>query len=119
MKERTKQKIALLSGPLVFAAVALAAQSFGREAALSLGLAAWMAVWWMLRPVAIAVTALLPIVVNAAFRLIPNERVISQYFSEIVVLLLGADLICLTWSRTGLDRRVAVLGVHVRLGRGL
>ena len=119
MKERTKQKIALLSGPLAFAAVALAAQSFGRAAALSLGLAAWMAAWWMLRPVAIAVTALLPIVVNAAFRLIPNERVISQYFSEIVVLLLGADLICLTWSRTGLDRRVAVralcgIGVSMR-----
>ena len=53
-------------------------------------------------------TALLPIAVNAVLNLIPSGHVISNYFSEIVVLLLGADLICLTWSRTGLDRRVAV-----------
>ena len=101
-------KLALWSGPLAFLFVLVATQPFGRSAACALGLAAWMAMWWMLRPVAIAVTALLPIVVNATFNLIPNERVISLYFSEIVVLLLGADLICLTWSRTGLDRRVAV-----------
>ena len=103
-----KNRLALWSGPLVFFTVTWISKGFGREASCALGLAAWMAVWWALRPVAIAVTALLPIVVNAALNLIPNERAISQYFSEIVVLLLGADLICLTWNRTGLDRRVAV-----------
>ena len=103
-----KKETALLSGLLAFLVVYFAAQPFGAAAAGALGMAAWMALWWALRPVAIAVTALLPIVVNAALTLIPNGEVISQYFSEIVVLLLGADLICLTWSRTGLDKRVAV-----------
>ena len=103
-----KKQTALLSGPTAFLVVYFAAQSFGAAAAGALGMAAWMALWWALRPVAIAVTALLPIAVNAALTLIPNGEVISQYFSEIVVLLLGADLICLTWSRTGLDKRVAV-----------
>ncbi len=103
-----KNRLALLSGPLAFLLVRLAARSFGDAAAGALGMAAWMALWWALRPVAIAVTALLPIALNAALGLIPNDQVIRQYFSEIVVLLLGADLICLAWSRTGLDRRVAV-----------
>ncbi len=108
MTKKTRQRAALISGPLAFLAVSFAAGSFGSAAACALGTAAWMALWWALRPVDIAVTALLPIVIDAAFCLIPNDHVIRQYFSEIVVLLLGADLICLTWSRTGLDRRVAV-----------
>ena len=104
MSSDMKRNFALLSGPLVFLLLRLAAQSFGSAAASALGMAAWMALWW----VGIAVTALLPIAVNAVLNLIPSGHVISNYFSEIVVLLLGADLICLTWSRTGLDRRVAV-----------
>ena len=108
MHQAMKDRLALWSGPLAFFFVLWISKPFGREASCALGVAAWMAVWWALRPVDIAVTALLPIVINAALNLIPNERVISQYFSEIVVLLLGADLICLTWNRTGLDRRVAV-----------
>lgn len=67
-----------------------------------------MALWWIIRPVSIYVTAFVPIVVNAFFNLIPNSHVISQYFSEIAVLLLGSDLICLTWTTTGLDKRVSV-----------
>ncbi len=34
--------------------------------------------------------------------------VISQYFSEIVILLIGSDLICMTWSKTGLDKRLSL-----------
>ena len=67
-----KKQTALLSGPTAFLVVYFAAQSFGAAAAGALGMAAWMALWWALRPVAIAVTALLPIAVNAALTLIPN-----------------------------------------------
>ena len=108
MSSDMKRNFALLSGPLAFLLLRFTAQSFGSAAASALGMAAWMALWWVFRPVGIAVTALLPIAVNAILNLIPSGHVISNYFSEIVVLLLGADLICLTWSRTGLDRRVAV-----------
>lgn len=108
-----KKWAALASGPFAFLLTFILAPCEARQAS-ALGLAAWMALWWALRPVAIAVTALLPIAVNAALNLLPGERIISQYFSEIVVLLLGADLISLTWSRTGLDRRVAALALaHV------
>ena len=54
-----KKQTALLSGPTAFLVVYFAAQSFGAAAAGALGMAAWMALWWALRPVAIAVTALL------------------------------------------------------------
>lgn len=102
-------QLQLLFGPLLFGAVTLLLEkSFGFKGAVAMGTAAWMALWWIFRPVSISVTSLLPIVINALFGLIPNVQVISQYFSEICILLLGSDLICMTWTRTGLDKRLSV-----------
>lgn len=99
----------LLSGPAAFVlGLGLLSPAFGPKGAAAMGMAVWMALWWVFRPVDIAVTSMLPIVINAVFDLIPAAHVISQYFSEIVVLLLGADLLCLTWHTTGLDRRISV-----------
>lgn len=100
---------AMLAGPVLFGLLSfLLAPSFGMPPAMAIACAAWMALWWILRPVSIYVTAFLPIVINALFGLIPNSHIISQYFSEIAVLLLGSDLICLTWTTTGLDKRISV-----------
>ena len=41
------------------------------------------------------------------------DGVISCYSSEIVILLLGADLIAITWSQTGLDKRIALKALCV------
>ena len=73
-----------------------------------MGTIIWMGMWWISRPVDIAVTALLPIGINAIFNLVPANQIINQYFSEIVVLLVGSDLISLTWTNTGLDKRLAI-----------
>ena len=69
---------------------------------VALGTVVWMGLWWVLHPVHIAITAFLPIPINALFDLIPTNHLISQYFSEIVVLLLGSELISLTWEKTHL-----------------
>lgn len=104
-----KQNVELLSGPVAFGIAAwLLSGTFSLTAALALATALWMALWWIFRPVSIYVTAFIPIIVNSLFNLIPMNHVISQYFSEIAVLLLGSDLICLTWTTTGLDKRISV-----------
>lgn len=103
------QWIKLIAGPAAFALAALLLrESFGYKGAMAMATVIWMAAWWILRPVSVSVTSLLPIVINAVFGLIPNTQVISQYFSEICILLLGSDLICMTWSVTGLDKRLSV-----------
>ena len=100
---------ALLIGPIIFLMALLLPQGwFSVPAKAAIGTILWMASWWITRPVHIAVTALLPIVVNALFDLVPMAQVISQYASEIVVLLLGADLVSITWSETGLDKRLSL-----------
>ncbi len=96
-------------GPLAFTAVAaIFGKIFGFKEAAALGTVLWMGIWWIARPVHIAVTALVPIFVNALFNLVPMQHVISQYFSEIIVLLLGADIMCLSWTATGLDKRLSL-----------
>ena len=102
-------KYSLVAGPLICAIItSLLKYPFGFDSALALGTIIWMGMWWISRPVDIAVTALLPIGINAVFNLVPANQIINQYFSEIVVLLVGSDLISITWTNTGLDKRLAI-----------
>lgn len=104
-----KNILEILAGPASFAFTAFALTgAFTPAQSFAIGTAVWMALWWILRPVSIYVTAFIPILVDSFFDLIPEGHVLSQYFSEIAVLLLGSDLICLTWTTTGLDRRISV-----------
>lgn len=104
------KKFALLLGPLLFALVILLVPDslFAFKSRVAIATIFWMGCWWISMPVAVGVTALLPILINAIFGLVPMTSIISQYASEIVILLLGADLITLAWEETGLDRRCAV-----------
>jgi len=104
-----KKTLHIILGPIFFLLCILFLQGiFSYKASIAIGLTIWMGLWWILRPVDIAVTALLPIGINAIFNLVPAAHIISQYFSEIVVLLLGSDLVSLTWTNTGLDKRLAI-----------
>lgn len=66
-----------------------------------------MAFWWVTSPVDYAVTALLPIAINAVFGITEMRSVIANYSSETILLLLGASIITVTWQITGLERRIA------------
>lgn len=90
----------VLSGPLLFLVVLLLlAPVIEFKQAAAIATIFWMGLWWVLRPVNIAVTSLLPIPLNAIFDMVPMEGIISKYFSEIVVLLVGSDLISLVWEK--------------------
>ena len=67
-----------------------------------------MIYWWITKPVHLAVTALLPIVVTALLNIAPINTVIDDYSSPIVILLLSANVLTLTWSIWGLDKRIAL-----------
>lgn len=99
----------MLSGPALFFVVLLSLmQVIALKQAAAIACICWMGLWWVLRPVNIAVTALLPIPINAFFSMVPMEGIISKYFSEIVVLLVGSDLISIVWEKTHLDKRLAI-----------
>lgn len=104
-----KRLIAILIGPIaLFLCRYSLAGIFGVNGANAIGTALWMVLWWIIRPVHISVTAILPVIVNAFLGMVPMSTLISQYASETVILLFGADLVCLPWAKTGLDRRLSL-----------
>lgn len=74
----------------------------------ALGLFLWMSAWWITIPVGVAVTSLVPILVTSVWGIVTPATILPQYFSDLVVLLLGANIITLTWGVTGLNRRIAL-----------
>lgn len=105
-----KRIINLLIGPALFLLCGffLPESLFGEFAArAAIGTIAWMAFWWITGPVDYAVTAFLPIALNALFQMTDMSSVISNYASETILLLLGASIITVSWEETGLDKRIA------------
>ncbi len=67
-----------------------------------------MAYWWVTGPVDYAVTAFLPIAINAVVPMAEMKAIISNYADETILLLLGASIITVLWENTGLDKRIAI-----------
>ena len=98
------------AGPVLFALCVylLPKETFTSfEARAAIGAVVWMAFWWVTAPVDYAVTALLPIALNAIFSITGMSSVIANYSSETILLLLGASILTVSWEITGLDRRIA------------
>lgn len=79
--------------------------TFAARAAV--GTVLWMAYWWITEAVDYAITAFLPIVVNALFSMTDMTKVIANYASETILLLLGASILTVSWEIVGLDKRIA------------
>lgn len=113
----------LLLGPALFMLCLLSLPSSvfeTTESRAAIGTVLWMAFWWVMRPVDYAITAFLPMAVNAIFPMTEMAPVIANYASETVLLLFGASIITVSWEETGLDRRIAsvflrVIGDNVRI----
>ena len=110
MKSR-KRRIHLVIGPLLFArfCACLPHSVFTEfETRAAVGTIIWMAYWWVTGPVYYAVTAFLPIALNAVFQMTDMSAVIANYADETILLLLGASIISVMWENTGLDKRIAI-----------
>jgi len=107
-----KRIINLLIGPLLMVLFSTLLPSsifenFASRAAI--GTVAWMAYWWVTGPVDYAVTAFLPIALNAIMQMTDMSAVIANYASETILLLLGASILTVSWEKTGLDKRIAAV----------
>lgn len=118
-----KRIVNLIIGPTLFVlCVFLLPETVFAETAskAAIGTVAWMAYWWITAPVDFAVTAFLPIAVNAFVQMADMTDIISNYASETILLLLGASILTVSWERTGLDKRIAakclsIIGSNLRL----
>lgn len=104
------KKICLLIGPMlwIFCRFWLPQDVFQTVAERdAIGITVWMSFWWITSPVDYAVTALLPIGMNAILQIADMSTVVCNYASDTVMLLLGASILSISWEETGLDRKIA------------
>eukprot|EP01041_Mallomonas_annulata_P008776 gene8776-18150_t len=72
------------------------------------GLCLWMVLWWLLIPVQMGVTALLPIALFPLMGIISGEYFVSQpYFGDSIMVFLGSLLIATSIEEHGLHCRFA------------
>ncbi len=108
------QGIALhtLGGPAVFLLlILLPLPGIPFPVRASLGLLVWMSWWWIAQPVHLAVTGFLPLVVLALFNFLPVGAILPAYAQQLVILLIGANILATLWKRWGLDRRIALVSL--------
>lgn len=114
------RKVGLVAGPLgalllyltlpvEFVDASGGTVAFNHAGRATLGMMAWMAVWWMTEAVDIEATALLPIVAFPLLGLMTLGQTTANYGADVIFLFLGGFVLALTIQRWGLDRRIAFL----------
>jgi sodium-dependent dicarboxylate transporter 2/3/5 len=79
------------------------------EAWSVVALVAWMATWWVLEPVPIAVTALLPVALLPLLGVASVNEATAPYANPLIFLFLGGFLLAEAIQRWSLHRRIALL----------
>ena len=99
----------LLFGPLLFILIQfISISDLSTEGKYVLGTASWMAIWWVLEVVDIAVTSLLPIVIFPLTGTLSISETTSQYGHNLVFLYLAGFIIAIAIERWGLHKRIAL-----------
>jgi len=106
---------AIIAGPAVAYSLASLLDIPAQERAPAMiGVAAWMAIWWISECVPISFTALLPLVCFPFLGIATGREVSPYYINSIIFLFVGGFLIAQAMERTGLHKRLA-LGLLARL----
>ena len=98
-------------GPGLFLAMLLLPMEIPFPVRCGIGLLLWMTWWWITRPVHLAVTGFLPLVVAALLDFVPVGEILPSYAAPLIILLLAANVMTTLWERWGLDRRVALVSL--------
>ncbi len=104
------RRIALLSGPLLFALVALAPTPAGMPwpAQITAAITLWIAVWWITDPIEMAATSLLPLVLLPLAGVASLKTVGAEYGNEIIFLFMAGFFMGKSIERWQLHRRIAL-----------
>lgn len=112
---------ALAAGPLAALAVgALVAtgSDLPPAAAVTAGITTLTALWWILEPIPIPVTSLIPLSVLPLLGVLTADQVGASVGSPLILLLLGGFMLSTAMSRSGTHRRLALSAVRAFGGGG-
>ena len=107
----------LFLGPFVFLVIGLFFRSDGLSPAAVgiLASTAWIAIWWVLEVVPIAITALLPLVLFPLIGGMTLEATASAFGHKYIFLYIGGFILAIAIQKWGLHKRIA-LNIISRIG---
>jgi solute carrier family 13 (sodium-dependent dicarboxylate transporter), member 2/3/5 len=110
----------LLLGVVVAALAGGAAlrAGLGADAAWAAATAGLCATWWVLEPIPIPATSLVPLVALPLTGVVPHDQVARSYGDWIILLLLGGFILSTAVERSGAHRRLAFGMVRLTGGKG-
>jgi len=98
-----------LLGPVVAILCATLIDIPGHGTAASmLGIALWMAIWWISECAPLALTALIPLICFPLFGITTGKEIAPRYVNSIIFLFLGGFLIAQAMENSGLHKRIAL-----------
>ena len=105
----------ILLGLVAAIVAALVARTSGMpyEAAVTSGVTLLCLIWWVLEPVPIPVTSLVPLAVFPVLGVLDRHDIAAAVGSQLVLLMLGGFLLSKGMEHTGAHRRVALLMVRL------
>ena len=109
-------KIAIIALGLIAAVGAgIGFLTFGHshEIAWTAGVVVLCAAWWILEPIPVPATSLIPIVVFPTVGVLSAEQTAGAYGHNLVLLMMGGFMLSTAMQRSGADRRVAMVMVRL------
>lgn len=104
-----KQFLKISSGPISAISIYLLTISagFDHPAAVMSAVVLWVGMWWMLEPVHLAVTSLLPFLLLPVLGILKTDEVAMQYMDPIIFLFIGGFFLAYSMEKWRLHERVA------------
>ena len=107
--------LALLLGPLMAAIAFFSLQALGWQTAAcwTAAITSLCAIWWILEPIPIPATSLVPVGALPLLGVLTPAEVGESYGSPLVLLLLGGFILSTAMAKSGAHRRIALTMVNL------
>ena len=109
------KKIGLLSGPVLCICILLFFKLDAKnpQVTYAAAIALLMAVWWITKPVPLAITSLLPVILFPLFGIMNGKAVSSLYFNDVIFLFIGGFIVALAMQKWELHKRIALVTLMI------
>ena len=98
----------LLIGPLMgWITYFLLSSIIPYESAATAGITLWVALWWIVEPIPIPATSIIPFFAFPLAGIVSNKEIAKAYGHWLILLLLSGFLLSIAMEKSGVHRRIA------------